>query len=438
MYAGEDWRASIQRLREINAECEEDEAAEMVAMAAINSSASLLAQDAVPWKRGGSTPGRSPNAERNHVAGHNQLYNDYFASDPVYNDRLFRRRFRMTRRVLDRLLNGVLEVDDYFRQRPDAAGNPGLSALQKVTAALRIVCYGVAAVATDEYLRIGASTAAEAFRHFIAAVLTKFGAEYLRQPTAADIKRHTDINKLRGFPGMFGSLDCTHWVWKNCPVGWQGMFQDKDGDRSIIMEAVATRNLWIRHSYAGIPGSNNDINVIDRSPFMVNWLQGNAPDHKYQINGHDYKMCYLLCDGIYPAWSVFVKTISSPTDAKQRLYAKMQEAARKDVERCFGVLQARFALLAQPARFWEQGTLEDVWYACVVMHNMIVEDEEGDTEAHADNYLETFEAPSIANAGVTFDTLLMQLADVHDVVAQTALQADLVEHLWERNQALDL
>ncbi|KAE9032977.1 hypothetical protein PR003_g9059 [Phytophthora rubi] len=379
----------------------------MVAMAAINSSASLLAQDAAPWKRGGSTPGRSPNAERNHVAGHNQLYNDYFASDPVYNDRLFRRRFRMTRRY-----GGA--------------------------AALRIVCYGVAADATDEYLRIGASTAAEAFRHFIAAVLTKFGAEYLRQPTAADIKRHTDINKLRGFPGMFGSLDCTHWVWKNCPVGWQGMFQDKDGDRSIIMEAVATRNLWIRHSYAGIPGSNNDINVIDRSPFMVNWLQGNAPDHKYQINRHDYKMCYLLCDGIYPAWSVFVKTISSPTDAKQRLYAKMQEAARKDVERCFGVLQARFALLAQPARFWEQGTLEDVWYACVVMHNMIVEDEEGDTETHADNYLETFEVPSIANAGVTFDTLLMQLADVHDVVAHTALQADLVEHLWERNQALDL
>jgi hypothetical protein len=72
------------------------------------------------------------------------------------------------------------------------------------------------------------------------------------------------------------------------------------------------------------------------------------------------------------------------------------------------------------------------------MHNMIVEDEGGDTEAHADTYLEIFEAPSIANAGVMFDTLLMQLADVHDVVVLTALQADLVEHLWGRNQALDL
>jgi len=96
---------------------------------------------------------------------------------------------------------------------------------------------------------------------------------------------------------------------------------------------------------------------------MVNWLQDNAPDHKYQISGHDYKMCYLLCDGIYPAWTVFVKTISNPINAKQRLFAQMHEAARKPVERCFRVLQARFSLLAQPARFWEQGTLEDMWRA---------------------------------------------------------------------------
>jgi hypothetical protein len=133
------------------------------------------------------------------MLGTNQLYNDYFATDLVYNARLFRRHFRMTRRVLVRLLNGVLEVVHYFRQRPDAAGKPkNLSPLQKVTAALRIVCYGVAADAADEYLRISASTAGEEFRHFTAAVLTKFGAEYLREPTAADIKRHTEGNKLRG------------------------------------------------------------------------------------------------------------------------------------------------------------------------------------------------------------------------------------------------
>jgi hypothetical protein len=73
MYAGEDGIASIQRLRKIHAEGEGNEAAEMVAMAFINSSANLLAQGGVPWKRGGSTPGQSPNAERNHNAGHKSV-----------------------------------------------------------------------------------------------------------------------------------------------------------------------------------------------------------------------------------------------------------------------------------------------------------------------------------------------------------------------------
>lgn len=30
----------------------------------------------------------------------------------------------------------------------------------------------------------------------------------------------------------------------------------------------------------------------------------------------------------------------------------MQEACRKDVERAFGVLQARFKILARPSRLW--------------------------------------------------------------------------------------
>ncbi|KAE9334033.1 hypothetical protein PR003_g13713 [Phytophthora rubi] len=124
----------------------------------------------------------------------------------------------MPTRVFDRLMNGVLEMDDYFRQKPDATGKLGLSPLQKVTAVLRMYRYGVAADATDEYVRLGESTATEAFQRFTKAVLNKFGSEYLREPTAADIQHHTRINEQRGFPGMFGSLDCTHWTWKNCPV----------------------------------------------------------------------------------------------------------------------------------------------------------------------------------------------------------------------------
>jgi len=58
----------------------------------------------------------------------------------------------------------------------------------------------------------------------------------------------------------------------------------------------------------------------------------------------------------------------------------MQEACRKDVERAFGVLQSRFAIIKGPCRFWDKHVLHDIITACIIMHNMIVEDERDENE----------------------------------------------------------
>ena len=86
-------------------------------------------------------------------------------------------------------------------------------------------------------------------------------------------------------------------------------------------------------------------------------------------------MSYYLADGIYPSWATFVKTIPAPPDHKRQDFASTQEAAKKDVERAFGVLQALFAIVHGPARFFHLKTLKDIVMACIILHNMIVEDE---------------------------------------------------------------
>ena len=116
----------------------------------------------------------------------------------------------------------------------------------------------------------------------------------------------------------------------------------------------------------------NDINVLDKSPIFTLLANGHAPLVNYIINGHEYRMRYYLADGIYPNWLTFVKTILSPQGLKKKHFAKAQELARKDVERAFGVLQARFAIVRGPARFWDEETLTEIMKASIIMHNMVI------------------------------------------------------------------
>ncbi|XP_073133764.1 uncharacterized protein [Henckelia pumila] len=106
----------------------------------------------------------------------------------------------------------------YFVQRRDATGILGLSSLQKVTAAVRLLSYDVAGDVVDEYLRIGVSTALECLKIFCRVVYDIFFEQDLRQPTREDVARLTAENARRGFPEMLGSIDCMNWAWKNFPI----------------------------------------------------------------------------------------------------------------------------------------------------------------------------------------------------------------------------
>ncbi|CAO2820341.1 unnamed protein product [Amaranthus hypochondriacus] len=90
--------------------------------------------------------------QRDHSKGHSPLFNDYFAENPTYSARLFRRRFRMRKHVFLRIMEAVSNNDPWFTTNIDATGKKGLSALQKCISALRMLAYGVAADQVDEYL----------------------------------------------------------------------------------------------------------------------------------------------------------------------------------------------------------------------------------------------------------------------------------------------
>ncbi|KAG7588622.1 Harbinger transposase-derived protein [Arabidopsis suecica] len=201
-------------------------------------------------------------------------------------------------RIVESLSNYV-----YFTQRRNNSGKPGLSPVEKCTAALRMLAYGCPADACDEYVKIGESTALECTKKFCEGIITLFQDEYLRRPNVTDLERLLQVGQDRGFPGMI-----------------------------VILEAVASYDLWIWHAFFGLPGTLNDINVLDRSPVFDDIISGEAPEVNFIVNGQQYNMAYYLADGIYAKWPVFVQSIQVPVGDKAQLFAKQQESCRKDVE----------------------------------------------------------------------------------------------------------
>ena len=51
-----------------------------------------------------------------------------------------------------------------------------------MTAAIRMLAYGVAADVVDDYVRIGESTAIESLQRFVSAIVAIYSDEYLRSP----------------------------------------------------------------------------------------------------------------------------------------------------------------------------------------------------------------------------------------------------------------
>ncbi|XP_028087345.1 uncharacterized protein LOC114288059 [Camellia sinensis] len=112
-----------------------------------------------------------------------------------------------------------------------------------------------------------------------------------------------------------------------------------------------------------------------RSSLFAELTRGRAPTANYTINNHAYTMGYYLADGICPRWATIVKTISQPQDAKRQVFARMHEACRKDVERAFRVLQARFNIIRVLVKGWSDEDLYYIVKTCIILHNMIIEDE---------------------------------------------------------------
>jgi hypothetical protein len=261
-------------------------------------------------------------------------------------------------------------------------GKMGPSMEAKILLPLRTLAYGTAPHSWCDYYQMSQSMARVCCREFNKAIPLLFSSEYLRLPTANDLKAVAGLHKkVHGVDGMFGSLDCMHTYWKNCPVALQSSYKGRQSGPTIVLEAIADYNLWFWHVSYGYSGAMNDLNILNISPLLEKWTEGSfgalerdSTVVPFSVGGESFERMYVLVDGIYPKYSRFVRGLPQPITEEETRFTQWQESARKDIERAFGVLQCKWKVLSYPIHTMNIESIASLMECCLILHNMAVSD----------------------------------------------------------------
>jgi hypothetical protein len=336
-----------------------------------------------PKKKRGSTGPRCKRRAFDHQGAHGNIHRDHLGPDPLFGKEVVV-FFRLSRPRVQMIIEALGNSGDkhFTTFRRDKFGRVGASLEAKVLLPLRVLAYGVAPHTFNDYFQVSVSMARSCVKRFNRKMVEIFKPEFLRKPTAEDIREITSLHKtVHGVDGMLGSMDCMHTYWKNCPKAWQGQYNGKSGGPTIVLEAVADHYLYIWHASYGYSGSLNDLNILNKSPLLEGMVDGTFRGVEEQSNvvpfviGEEvFDKLFVLVDGIYPRYSRFVRGLTQPITPSQTKFTAWQESARKDIERAFGVLQCKFKAISTPIHLIGLPEITCMVDCCLVLHNMAVSD----------------------------------------------------------------
>jgi hypothetical protein len=135
----------------------------------------------------------------------------------------------------------------------------------------------------------------------------------------------------------------------------------------------------------------------------------------------------FICRG--PRWSHQSSILKMEL---QNTSQKIQEAARKDIERTFGVLQARWHILTVRCGLREKEDVMRLMQCCIIFHNMIVEEQSPKDEFLNNANLSAQIIPNHTNPRLAH-TLVLYIQNnqtLHNEHTHAQLQEDLKIHNW--------
>ena len=190
--------------------------------------------------------------KRRRLFNHDQalqcIMRDYLGPIPLFTGKDFQVMFRISRSRFEQIAQDILRDFPFFRDSVDCTGMEKASVQAKILLPLKTLAYGVPPHTFCDYFQMSYSLARSCLVAFEDAIVCLYQKEFLRLPDMADIQAIVALHRAKHHVnGMFGSLDCMHVFWKNCPVAWQGQYKGKEKKPSVVLEAICDHHLWFWH-----------------------------------------------------------------------------------------------------------------------------------------------------------------------------------------------
>ncbi|KAK1441000.1 hypothetical protein QVD17_06836 [Tagetes erecta] len=174
--------------------------------------------------------------------------------------------------------------------------------------------------------------------------------------------------RWKWFKGCFGAIDGTH-INVQVPEEDKPRYRNRKGEITTNVLAACTPDMQFIYVLPGWEGSAADGRIIRSAMIRENGLQ--VPKGNYYLvdvgytNGEGFLAPFRGQRYHLNTW------LNGRKPEKPEEYFNMKHsAARNVIERCFGVLKKRWAILRSPS-FYPTRTQNKIILACCLMHNFI-------------------------------------------------------------------
>ncbi|XP_073298704.1 uncharacterized protein [Primulina huaijiensis] len=220
-------------------------------------------------------------------------------------------------------------------------------------------------VTSHDYMRSG-QTISSHF-HDVMRALMRLYPLFLVKPSPVD--ENCDNDSWKWFQGCLGALDRT-LVSVHVPAREKAKYRTRKGTIAVNVLGVCDRNMNFVYALTGWEGSAADARVLKDAL---------TRDDLFKVP----RGCYYLCDNGYANVEGFLtpyrrvryhrdawgNRTSTPQDYKE-FFNWRHSQARNIIERAFGLLKKRWAILRSPS-FYPLAVQNQIILACILLHNFI-------------------------------------------------------------------